>query len=84
MFLTIPEAIVALWGISTFVFYTQYFLPWQERRKDLVQLNDRILNRFPVFNTYIPVNLLSYASYVAYGYDLATGRSAGYYETVFS
>jgi len=59
--------------LTTFLFYTRVFLPWNERRHDLVRINDPLLACLPVYNTWLPVTLAEQMAHVYYIYLIITG-----------
>lgn len=49
--------------------YTRWMLPWHEKRQDLVIISDRVLDRFPLADTSIFVNVLEHTAHVYYIYQ---------------
>lgn len=59
--------------LTTFYIYTHVFLPWNERRTDLVRLHDPLLECLPVYNTWLPVTVAEQLAHVYYIYLGITG-----------
>ena len=57
--------------VTTVYWHTQYFLPFQESRKDLVVLNDPMFNMFPSLNMAYIINPIQYYSVHKFLYFLS-------------
>ena len=52
--------------VTTILVYTRVVLPWNEKRTDLVELNDTLIQKFPTINTSLPVTLIEQIGHVYY------------------
>ena len=66
----LADFLLFLVSVGTFVGYTRHVMPWNEHRPDLVMLADPLIHRFPVYNTWVPVNAIQHVCHAKFLIDL--------------
>jgi hypothetical protein len=68
------QTVLIINTVMTLFCYGRFFLPWQEKRKDLVRIHDRVHDALPLINTSPMINFLAYSSYIHYLYYMYQGQ----------